>query len=171
MSMRTIKQIYIREKVINLKVFWLNKSNNKKETPLFRSAPLHATYTKFEFSISSPFNFINFHNPSTNKCIYTIHDLHFKSKDDNIVRLYMGDTLRNIASTETTQSLQVEHKIKDRLCANLIELYETNHKRNELIEFTSDNYAIILPGGSLAISTEKIINNADISILWSIDEL
>jgi hypothetical protein len=156
--------------VINLKVFWLNNSKDKKDIPMFRSETPCINSSELKISKESLFNLVTIANPSDSNCIYTLYSLYISSKDMGKVMLYMGEGPHSNSNTHNIQHLKIEHKIADNLPKNLIELYESNLIISDTIEFTTDNYAILLPGGSLVISIEKPICNAVINITWSIEE-
>jgi len=156
--------------VINLKVFWLNNSKDKKDVPMFRSETLCINFSELKISKESLFNLVTIDNPSNSSCIYTLYSLHICSKDMGKVMLYMGEGSHLKSSTHNIQHLEIEHKITNILPKNLIELYEINPISKDTIEFTSDNYAILLPGGSLVIYMEKRISDAVINITWSMEE-
>ena len=112
-----------------------------------------------------PFNYLAVINPKDSSCIYTLHNLHFKIKDANIIRLLSSDDLEQPANSKEITSLQVTHKLNIQHKLDYTELATIKNTEN----LFNDNYIILLPGGSLVIETEKSINKVDLSIDWSIE--
>jgi hypothetical protein len=149
-----------------MKVFWLKKYAEERLQHMYRSfiEPYSKSNVKIEDEL--PFNYLAVINPKDSNCIYTVHNLHFKVKDGNAIRILSSDNLeqhtvlREETSLQVVQQLNLQHKLDYR---ELDTMYDTEN----LLE---SNYAIILPGGSLVLETENAISEAALSIDWSAEE-
>lgn len=143
---------------------------DNKDNQVFRGEIEDSNFSGIKLKEKLPFNFITVSNPADSNCIYTIHHINFKTEENNSIKLYMNESKDTLYNTGTNTDLQVDQKIILSLPKNLIELCEKRLEERNPAEFTSCNYAILLPGGSLVISIEKPITTADIDISWSSEQ-
>jgi hypothetical protein len=152
--------------VINVKVFWLKKHSEEAEPPLYRSFKEPKNISNVTINDDFLFRYLTLTNPIDSKCIYTLHDLNFKLKENNILKLLSADDLEIHSPSNRINSLQIAQELSVRPdIANL----ELDTIKNSESLFKS-NYAILLPGGSLVIEAENTICEVALSIDWSVEE-
>jgi hypothetical protein len=112
------------------------------------------------------FRYLTLTNPIDSKCIYTLHQLNFKLKDNNILKLLSADDLEIHSSSRQINSLQIAQELSVRPDMAHLELDTIKNSDN----LFKSNYAILLPGGSLVIEAENTISEVALSIDWSVEE-
>ena len=112
------------------------------------------------------FKYLTLTNPVDSKCIYTLHDLHLKIKNNSVLKLLSTDDLELPSSSKEINTLQIAQELSIRPDMAHMEL-DTIESSGNLLE---NNYAILLPGGSLVIETENTISEVALSIDWSVEK-
>jgi hypothetical protein len=112
------------------------------------------------------FRYLTLTNPIDSKCIYTLHELNFKIKENNILKLLSADNLETISPSKRIDSLQIAQELSVRPDITQMELDTIRNSEN----LFKSNYAILLPGGSLVIEAQNTISEVALSIDWSVEE-
>jgi hypothetical protein len=147
-----------------LKVFWLKKYSEEIESLMYRSCKPPKNIASVKIKNNSPFKWLTVTNPKDSNCIYTIHDLQINSNGKGILRVLGNDNFKMTPAPLKTDKLLISHDLH--LNLGYIELASAKDRDN-LFQY---NYAIILPGGSLIVETEKNTCELDLSINWSVEE-
>jgi hypothetical protein len=152
--------------VINLKVFWLKKHSEETETQMYRSFREPKNISTIKIDDDFLFKYLTLTNPIDSKCIYTLHELNIKLKENNILKLLSTDNLGTISASNRVNSLQIAQELSVRPDIAHMELATIKNSDN----LFRSNYAILLPGGSLVIEAENTISEVALSIDWSVEE-
>jgi hypothetical protein len=149
-----------------LKVFWLKKYSEEVESQMYRSYKEPNNISAVKINEDFLFRYLTLTNPIDSKCIYTLYELNFKLKDNNILKLLSADDLEIHSSSRRINSLQIAQELSVRPDMARLELDTIKNSDN----LFKSNYAILLPGGSLVIEAENTISEVALSIDWSVDE-
>lgn len=147
-----------------LKVFWLKKYSDEIERSMYRSYKPPKNITTLKITDNSTINCLTFTNPKDSNCIYTLHDLQLVSSEKGLLRILSSDDLEQLIEPSRIDNLQVSHGFN--MKARYTELASSKTKDN----LFKDHYAIILPGGSIIVETDKDTSEVNLSINWSVEE-
>lgn len=147
-----------------MKVFWLKKYSEEAERSMYRSYRPPKNIAAVTIKDNSPFSCLTITNPKDSNCIYTVHDLQFTSKAKIISRIFGSDKLVKPKSSLALDKLLISHDLYPD--EKYIELASAKNNVN----LFANNYAIILPGGSLIVEVENISSEVDLNINWSVEE-
>lgn len=149
-----------------MKVFWLKKHSEEAESQMYRSYKEPNNISAVKINEDFLFRYLTLTNPIDSKCIYTLHELNFKLKDNNILKLLSTDDLEIHSPSKRINSLQIAQELSVRPDMAHLELDTIKNSDN----LFKSNYAILLPGGSLVIEAENTISEVALSIDWSVEE-
>lgn len=151
---------------MQLKVFWLKKYSEEREINMYRSYKEPNNNSTVNIKDDILYRYLTLTNPIDSKCVYTLHELNLKLKDNNVLKLLSADNLDSPELSRQINSLQIAQELSIKPDAEHRELATIKNSEN----LFKNNYAILLPGGSLVIEAEKAINEAALSIDWSVEE-
>jgi hypothetical protein len=152
--------------VIKLKVFWLKKYPEEIEKMLYRSFAESKNISTVDIKDNLLFKYLTLTNPIDSRCIYTLHELNIKLKETNIFKLLSSDDLDTSPASKQIDSLQIVQDLSIRPDIARLELTTVKNSEN----LFKNNYAILLPGGSLIIEAEKNLSEVALCINWSVEE-
>jgi hypothetical protein len=147
-----------------LKVFWLKKYSEEAERSMYRSYKPPKNIAAVTLKDNSSFSCLTITNPKDSNCIYTLHDLQFASKAKRIMRILGSDELVNPKIPLGVDKLLISRNLHPN-----VKFTELASDKNNVNLF-ANNYAIILPGGSLIVEIEDISSEVDLNINWSVEE-
>lgn len=149
-----------------MKVFWLKKYPEEREKMLYRSFAEPKNISTVDIKDDLLFRYLTLTNPVDSKCIYTLHELNIKLKETNILTLLSADDLDTSPDSKQINTLKIAQDLSMRPDITLLELTTVKNSEN----LFKNNYAILLPGGSLIIEAEKNMSEVALCIDWSIED-
>ncbi|WP_252130496.1 hypothetical protein [Clostridium caldaquaticum] len=152
-----------------MKVFWLKKPA-EEDMPMFRGAKEPQNIFKINIAEDYPFRYLSITNPNNSSCICTLNNLYFKSKDNNIVKLFMADSFDPGINFKQIEQLQIGHDKNNLYKLKPIELLSVETVSDTNINLLSDNYVLLTPGGSLLIETKLSINEAELELNLAVEK-
>lgn len=155
-----------------MKVFTVKK---EKEENLEEKLLDRISY--FNFKEKNRFNYIIIENPSNSSKIYTIKDIEVLNKDNsNELCLMQGEASKE----EKLLKVKITDKLGELNIATGIE-ENNNNVKTELVRNTlpqgrkynilDESVLILLPGGCLFIKLKKEVQNLDIDVSWTSDDI
>ena len=147
-------------------MFWLKKHSEETEPQMYRSFKKPENISTVNINDDLLFRYLTLTNPIDSKCIYTLHALNFKLKENNILKLLSANDLVMCLPSKRINSLQIAQELSVRPEVAHMELDTIKNSEN----LFKSNYAILLPGGSLVIEAENSISEVALSIDWSVEE-
>lgn len=148
-----------------MKVFYLKKSIDERETFLFRGSREIKYVSKIDIKEKSPFNYLTITNPKESRCICTLHDIKFKPNDKKSLILLTDDKATNCSRAIQANIFNIGYDLKENNNSKYMELSKIINK-NDLLE---DNYVILVPGGTLILNFQDSVYEALLTISYSLE--
>lgn len=113
------------------------------------------------------FSYVEICNPLKSGCIYEINNLNLKIKNNNKLKLSIGESILNRHVAKDLETNIIGELKED----TSMELLNIQMNKDEFISIL-DNYSIILlPGGSIFLKTMKPIDEIMIDMEWTEEQL
>lgn len=154
-----------------LKTFWLNKPTEEKHMLPFRGLEEPENIVEISIEEELPFKYLTINNLKDSRFILSIHNLKFKTKDDNTVTLFMGENLILEKNLKEADKFKIGHKVVLKDTSSSIELYSVKAYSNTSVNLLDDHYVILTPGGSLIIELKQEVYKIELTLASTLEEL
>jgi hypothetical protein len=150
-------------KVIKLKVFWINKPVDEREIPLYRGDEETKNILNVSIKGDSPIKYLWITNSENTNYIFTLYTVEFKKVENNKLTLLISDEQPIFDKVKQADKPDIFYSDQNNISSDYIEV-ATVTKANSLLD---NNYVILLPKGSFIVKFEKGITETEVVLQYS----